>query len=158
MILRPGFLLFSCFTKFIMWLPPHSWEWLLTFIPSIRNQEGKFGLYSRWVKIVSSVLKYLFTTTLSCGMWYFQSLLQRVGSLVVACGLLVAACEIQFPDQGSSLGPLHWEFRVLATGPPGKSLTSNFIGITRERERYQMIPWGSNQIDWGPGTVVTVSL
>ena len=73
-------------------------------------------------------------------MWYFQSLLQRVGSLVVACGLLVVACEIQFPDQGSNLGPLHWEFRVLATGPPGKSLTSNFIGITRERERYQMIP------------------
>ena len=26
------------------------------------------------------------------------------------------------PDQGSNLGPLHWELRVLATGPPGKSL------------------------------------
>ena len=26
----------------------------------------------------------------------------------------------QFPDQGLNLDPLHWEYRVLATGPPGK--------------------------------------
>ena len=26
----------------------------------------------------------------------------------------------QFPDQGSNLNSFHWEFRVLATGPPGK--------------------------------------
>ena len=32
----------------------------------------------------------------------------------------VVACGIQLPDQGSNLGPLHWELRVLATGPPGK--------------------------------------
>ena len=36
--------------------------------------------------------------------------------------LLVAACGIQFPDQGPNLGPWHWEQRVLATRPPGKSL------------------------------------
>ena len=41
--------------------------------------------------------------------------------LVVACELLVAACGILFPDQGSNPGPLHWERGVLATGPPGKS-------------------------------------
>ena len=34
----------------------------------------------------------------------------------------VMACGIQFPDQGSNLGLLHGERRVLATGPPGKSL------------------------------------
>ena len=28
---------------------------------------------------------------------------------------------IKFPDQGSNLGPLHWECGILATGPPGKS-------------------------------------
>ena len=33
----------------------------------------------------------------------------------------VAACMIQFPDQGWNLGPLHWEHKVLAIGPPGKS-------------------------------------
>ena len=32
--------------------------------------------------------------------------------------ILVAACGI--PRQGSNPGPLHWELRVLATGPPGK--------------------------------------
>ena len=32
------------------------------------------------------------------------------------------AYGIQFPDQGLNVGSLHWEFRVLATGPPGKSL------------------------------------
>ena len=28
------------------------------------------------------------------------------------------ACGILFPDQGSNLGSLHWEHRVLASGPP----------------------------------------
>ena len=31
----------------------------------------------------------------------------------------VAACGIYFPEQGSNLGPPHWECRILATGPPG---------------------------------------
>ena len=43
----------------------------------------------------------------------------------VACKLWVVACEILFSDQESNWGPLHWEHRVLSTGPPGKSL-SNF--------------------------------
>ena len=43
-------------------------------------------------------------------------------NLVAPCELLVAACGIYFPDQGSNLGPLHWEHRVLSTVPPGKSL------------------------------------
>ena len=29
--------------------------------------------------------------------------------------------SLLFPDQGSNLGPLHWELGVLAIGPPGKS-------------------------------------
>ena len=52
--------------------------------------------------------------------------LWHAGSLVAARELLAAACGIQFPDQGSNPGPLHWECRVLATGPPGKSPTSCF--------------------------------
>ena len=35
--------------------------------------------------------------------------------------VLLAACEILFPDQGLNLGPLHWELRVLVTGPQEKS-------------------------------------
>ena len=42
-------------------------------------------------------------------------------SLVVACELLSWSMWDLVPDQGSNLGPLHWELRVLATGPPGKS-------------------------------------
>ena len=48
---------------------------------------------------------------LSCGMW----------------ALLIAACGIQLPDQGSNLSPQHWECRVLATGPPGKSYVNSWF-------------------------------
>ena len=37
---------------------------------------------------------------------------------------LAAACGIKFPNQGLNPGPLHWEHRVLAAGPPGKSQES----------------------------------
>ena len=47
--------------------------------------------------------------------------LPPVGSLVAACRLLVAACGIQFPDQGSNPGPPAMEHGVLTTGPPGNS-------------------------------------
>ena len=39
--------------------------------------------------------------------------------------VFLAAYGIQFPDQALNLGLLHWEHRVLATGPSGKSL--NFV-------------------------------
>ena len=37
------------------------------------------------------------------------------------------ACGISFPDQGSNPGPLHWELRVLPTGPPGKFPCGSFL-------------------------------
>lgn len=43
---------------------------------------------------------------------------------MVACELLLAAYRIQFPDQVSNPGPLHWEQGVLATRPPGKPWAS----------------------------------
>ena len=39
---------------------------------------------------------------LGCGTWDLSASLQCLGTLVVACG-------IQFPNQGSNLGRLHWE-------------------------------------------------
>ena len=45
-----------------------------------------------------------------------SSQLQHVGSSV-----FTTACDMEFPDQGWNPGPLQWELRVLATGPPGKS-------------------------------------
>ena len=55
-----------------------------------------------------------------------------LASLDLSCGTkdigsLVATYGIQFPDQGSNLGTLHWESGVLATGPPGKSLLTGFF-------------------------------
>lgn len=40
---------------------------------------------------------------------------------VAAGKLLVVAHGIWFPDQGSHLGPLHWEYEALVMGPLGKS-------------------------------------
>ena len=45
-------------------------------------------------------------------------------SLGLSCSMhspFIAACGISFPDQGWNPGALHWEHRVLAIGPPGKS-------------------------------------
>ena len=61
---------------------------------------------------------YVVVPGLSCSMQNLPSSLQHVGSLAVVCKLLVVACGIQFPGQGSNPGPLHWEGRVLAIGPP----------------------------------------
>ena len=46
---------------------------------------------------------------------------QDLRSLVAACQLLIVACGIWLPDQGSNLGPLHWKHGTLATGSPGKA-------------------------------------
>ena len=40
--------------------------------------------------------------------------------LIAALGIFTVECGILFP--GSNPGPQHWGCRVLATGPPGKSL------------------------------------
>ena len=50
-----------------------------------------------------------------------------VPGLSCACELLVAACGIQLPDQGSNPSLVHWEHGVPATGPPGKSLHASVI-------------------------------
>ena len=61
-------------------------------------------------------------------LWHAGSLVVAVGNLLVAaCKLLVVVCGIYFPDQGSNLGPLHWEHGVLAIGPPGKSIKKTFL-------------------------------
>ena len=42
--------------------------------------------------------------------------------ICIGCAVLVEACGIEFPNQGLNPGHLHWEHRVLTTGPPGKFL------------------------------------
>ena len=62
---------------------------------------------------ISFFLIYLVVPGLNCSMWYL---------LVGSYEHLVMACRNEFSDQGSNLGPLHWEGGILATGTPGKSL------------------------------------
>ena len=45
-------------------------------------------------------------------------------AFIAACELLVVACGIYLPDQGSNPGPLHWKPRILAIGSAGKSVQS----------------------------------
>ena len=85
----------------------------------------------------SKLFIYLAPPCLSCCMWdlhsncvtnlqlqhveFFFFKLWHVESLDVVCELLSWSMWDLVPDQGSNLGPLHWELRVVATGPPGKS-------------------------------------
>ena len=64
--------------------------------------------------------------------------------------VLVAACGIQFPDQGLNPSPLHWELGVLATGPPGKSQNGClFKYLLTDRTH----PWGLAFVPWHTGSV-----
>lgn len=63
---------------------------------------------------------YLAMPGLRCGMRDPPSSLRHGGSLAAACGN-------EFPDQGSSPGPLHWELGISATGSPGKSWSSSIF-------------------------------
>ena len=61
--------------------------------------------------------------------------------LVAACELLVAACMRDLvPHPGIEPGPLHWEHRSLPIGPPGKSLTKNFL------RQFHIVNFSSNPV------------
>ena len=77
--------------------------------------------FLKYCLLIKYMYIYLAALGLSRGMGDLQSSLQHQSSLVVAYKLLVVACGNWFPHQGSNPGPLHWEHRVLATGPQGES-------------------------------------
>ena len=76
----------------------------------------------------------------------------------MACEVLVAACGIQFPEQGSSPGPLPWECGVLATEPPGKPQEVEYIIYRNSRETWALPSFPEIQLFhtdqhnhcWGP--------
>ena len=68
----------------------------------VTRVEGKEGRGRTGVENYCFLNIYLAVLHLSCSTGDPWSLLWHVGSLVVACG-------IQFPYQGSNLGPLLWE-------------------------------------------------
>ena len=63
-----------------------------------------------------------------------MSYLGYVASLAAALEPTLVACRTYFPDQESNLGPLCWEHRVLATGPPGKFLCQSSISLWKHKQ------------------------
>ena len=59
---------------------------------------------------------------LSCGTWDLSSSLWHARSFSWGMQCLGCTCGIEFLDQGLNPGPLCWEFSVLVTGSPRKSL------------------------------------
>ena len=72
---------------------------------------------------------------------------------ICLCWVSIAACGIWFPDQGLNGGPLHWEQRVLVTGPPGKSWDLDFRPKLCKLELYGKQPMAvqklANQVSTG---------
>lgn len=71
--------------------------------------------------IFKNVFIYLTAPDVGCCTQHLQSLPRRAGIFSYGMRTPVAARGIWFPNQGLTLGPLHWELGVLATRPLGKS-------------------------------------
>ena len=99
------------------------WCWLKVILPAPSSVTWKSicVLLESFFNIYFNKCIYLAALVLSCGMWDLESLLQCVESF---------SCFMRdlLPQPGMELGPLHWERRVLATGPPGESLFWNLYG------------------------------
>ena len=87
-----------------------------------------------------------------CFVLFFSvHLFGSIGSSLYA-GSLVETCGTSFPDQEFNLGPLYWVQRVLATGPPWKSLFILEIMIVQTIKYcclgsiYMFLPWLWKQI------------
>ena len=114
---------------------------LLSPSPNARNISG----YSHLLKLFNEqnqgpagtgyMLLY-FKNYLFFNFWgYTGSQLRHVGSLAAALKLLVSACGIQFLDQGSNPGPLHWKRGALTAGPAGKALFIYFLMACMSQEK-----------------------
>ena len=82
--------------------------------------------HSRVQKNISSQLFFFL-------IWLYRALVVAhrmcsCGMRTLSCGIGTLSCGIgiSFPDQGSNPGHLHWEGRVLASGPPAKSQLPDF--------------------------------
>ena len=91
-----------------------AWRILLSEEPGELQSEGSQRVGHDWV-----------TNTFT--LWLHQVLVVACG--IFSCNIQTLSCSMS-PDQGLNPGPLHWEHRVLATGPPGESPALLVIGIT----------------------------
>ena len=54
--------------------------------------------------------------------------IKKIKLLIWLCWVLVAACEIQLPDQGWNPGPVHWEFGVFVLDHQGSPPAAFLLG------------------------------
>ena len=90
-------------------------------LPSMGSQRVGYDLATK--QLQHGLLTFVFLS-IRLFIWLCRVLVTARGIFSSACELLVAACGISFMDKELNPGPLHWELRVLATGLPGKSLTT----------------------------------
>ena len=65
---------------------------------------------------------------------------------LLSCGMRTLSCGMWdiLPEQGLNLGHLHWDYRVLATGPPGKSHNSYTLNLSESLKNKQEWTKGKN--------------
>ena len=99
---------------------PRRFVWCLDFRCCHRVPEKE-----HWTSKKSAILWVLLFKIYGSGYIFLINLFLCIYLAVPSCGcgMRTLSCSMWnwFPDQGSNPGPLHWEHRVLATGPPGKS-------------------------------------
>ena len=78
---------------------------------------------------------YMASLGLNCSTW--ESM------VFITAWRIVGACGIKFPDQVLNPDPIHWEHRVLATGPPGKSPG---LFLEMDADYTSMCPVGENSL------------
>ena len=78
--------------------------------------------FFNWFLKTIYLLIYLAVPGLSCSTWDLRS---SLWSWTFSCSMWTVSYDMwdRVPWPGIQPRPLHWEHRVLATGPPGKSLT-----------------------------------
>ena len=85
------------------------------------------------------------TPGLNCSMWDLQSSLQHTG-------MFSYSMWDPFPWPGLEQGPLHYECRVLATGPPGKSQPGRFLNASLSSFRFYCFLYQDTHLKVPTGT------
>ena len=98
----------------------------LVFLPSFRHRTSEpfEFLGDRKSEKIPLLFFFFFFNVLDLNFWHLDS-------LVTACGLLLAMCGIQFPDQVLNPGPPCTGSTVLATGPPVPVILNKLLEIYR---------------------------
>ena len=108
----------------------HSYSWQFRFLCVNAITHTRIQLHTR-MQLPTYTVGYIYSNALYCSNMPFEWLSYPTWPQFLLCIYLPVpglSCGIWdlVPWPGSNPGPLHWEHRVLTTGPPGKSLFRSF--------------------------------